>query len=132
MKKLEDYKGQKIAIHFPNYELWLRRKEINPEDESLDSDFKDGYFYYDPFENNGKGQSYSTSEGYVENRNYRIFPALNFFLKDEFVFGEYYEFSKNKEIWIKERYLCKSPEGIFLSLDSYNINTYRYARKIIN
>lgn len=133
MKKLEDYKGQKIAIHFPTYELWLRRKEVNPSDNLEDKNWftEQSETCCSPNNRNGKGQ-YCYKDWYIE-QGYTIMPATDF-LEDEFIYGQEYEFSDNKDfkyVNIK-RYLCKRPDGKFLAWDDiHNCPfTYNYARQI--
>ena len=131
MKKLEDYKGQKIAIHFPTYELWLRRKEINPSDTLSNEHFKDGFCYYTPFENNGKGDAYASEKRWLSRNNYTILPATDF-LEEEFIYGKEYEFSDTKTNWVKRLFMAKTPCGKFIAYneDSETAVSYIYARKI--
>lgn len=130
MKKLEDYKGQKIAIHFPTYELWLRRKEINPSDDCGDywtsNDYKKGVYYL-PFFYTNTGMC-SKLEGL---KGYTILPATDF-LEEEFIYGQEYEFSNDNKEWHKRIFLCKTPNNIFISWNKKTNNdwNYKYARKI--
>lgn len=91
MKKLEDYKGQKIAIHFPTYELWLRRKEINPSDSLCDDHWNDygkekTCYFTDDFKS-GEVERLD----YAKRNNYTILPTTDF-LEDEFIYGQEYEY----------------------------------------
>lgn len=130
MKKLEDYKGQKIAIHFPTYELWLRRREINPSD-----DLKDEYWYnreffcYNPFSDDGGG-TYSCLNFYKSN-GFTMFTATDF-LEDEFIYRQEYEFSNDNKEWFKNIFLCKTPNNRFVAWSNeYEIVlSWKYARKI--
>ena len=130
MKKLEDYKGQKIAIHFPTYELWLRRKEINPSDDLENFHWENGYIYYTPFEIDGKGDAYISSSSEIQD-NYTILPATDF-LEDEFIYGQDYEFSNDNKKWHKKIYLCNTPNNRFIAWNKDNElhATWNYARKI--
>jgi hypothetical protein len=132
MKKLKDFEGQKIAIHFPTYELWLRRKEINPNDDCED-------FLWDVYENNTCyfinyiGGSYEDL-GFAEEGNYTILPATDF-LEEEFIYGQEYEFSNDDDFqsFCKRQYIAKSPcREYFIS---WNFNEklpswFKYCRKI--
>jgi hypothetical protein len=134
MKKLKDFEGQKIAIHFPTYELWLRRREINPSDNLLDQYFKQGYCYYAPFDTNGRGDAYSSIDGFLKSKNYTILPATDF-LEEEFIYGQEYEFSNDDDFqsFCKRQYIAKSPcREYFIS---WNFNEklpswFKYCRKI--
>lgn len=130
MKKIEDYKGQKIAIHFPTYELWLRRREINPSDKVLDevwSRYKENSCYFIDLSKNGDYDSLN----YGKSIGYTILPATDF-LEDEFIYGQYYEFSYDNKKWHKKIYLCKTPNNEFIAWDKDNelYATWNYARKI--
>lgn len=134
MKKLEDYKGQKIVIHFPTYELWLRRREINPSDTCEDI-FWDSYenktCYY-PFGDNLKGEYGSLN--YYQSNNYTILPATDF-LEEEFIYGQEYEFSDNNNFKNKSirKFIAKSTCGKYFITWSENSSCsgyYKYARKI--
>lgn len=133
MKKLEDYKGQKIAIHFPTYELWLRRREINPSDTCWDSIFrKKTSFYYYPFED-GNGGTYSEKQTAIED-GYTILTATDF-LEEEFIYGQEYEFSDNNNFKNKSirKFIAKSTCGKYFITWSENSSCsgyYKYARKI--
>lgn len=134
MKKLKDFKGQKIAIHFPTYELWLRRKEINPSDELEDENwiYKEETCYFVDFD---KGGEYDYI-GWAKINNYTILPATDF-LEEEFIYGQEYEFSdsknfKNSEILI---FGCKNPiknnHYKYFAFDKDgDVTYYKYARKI--
>ena len=132
MKKLEDYKGQKIAIYFPTYELWLRRREINSSDECSDNHWSVGdikYYYYLPFNNKEVGDTATLT--YVRNRNYTILPATDF-LEEEFIYGKEYEFSDFKNFKIKQpgTLIYKSKDNRFVSWNGGCAITYSYCRKI--
>ena len=130
MKKLEDYKGQNIAIHFPTYELWLRRKEINPSDKVLDeawNRYKENTCYFIDLSKNGDYDSLN----YGKSIGYTIIPATDF-LEDEFIYGQEYEFSEDNEEWHKRIYLCKTPNNIFIAWNEKTKTdwNWKYARKI--
>lgn len=131
MKKLEDYKGQKIAIHFPTYELWLRRKEINPSDtcEDIHWDSYENKTYYYPFGDNLKGEY--MNYGFAKDNSYTILPATDF-LEEEFIYGEEYEFSNDNKKWYKHMFLCKTPNNKFVAWSNeYEVVlSWKYARKI--
>jgi len=131
MKKLEDYKGQKIAIHFPTYELWSRRREINPSDELEDKNWftEQSETCCSPNDRNGKGQ-YCYKDLYIK-QGYTILPATDF-LEEEFIYGQEYEFSEDNEEWHKRIYLCKTPNNRFIAWNKDNelYATWKYARKI--
>lgn len=130
MKKLEDYKGQKIAIHFPTYELWLRRREINPSDDLEDKNwYNRENFCYNPFSYNGSG-TYSYLDFYKKD-GYTILPATDF-LEEEFIYGQEYEFSEDNEEWHKRIYLCKTPNNIFIAWNKKTQTdwNWKYCRKI--
>lgn len=129
MKKLEDYKGQKIAIHFPTYELWSRRKEINNSDDCPDIFWKNGAHYYAPFLSSGTGDCFKESHYYY--KQFKILPSTDF-LKEEFIYGQEHEFSNNEEIWFKRIFLCKTPSNVFISWnkDNETHGFWNYARKI--
>lgn len=131
MKKLEDYKGQRIAIHFPTYELWLRRKEINPSD-----DLKDKYWHDDKsntcyfIDDRTIGEFGSID--WAKNNNYTILPATDF-LEEEFIYGQEYEFSNDNEFFAERQYIAKSPCGkYFITWNPKRKATswFSYARKI--
>lgn len=130
MKKLEDYKGQKIAIHFPTYELWLRRKEINPSDKIDDYKWEKNkektVYYVDIFISGQFG-----ALGFAEAGGYTILTATDF-LEEEFIYGQEYEFSEDNEEWHKRIYLCKTPSNVFIAWNKDNelYATWNYARKI--
>ena len=131
MKKLEDYKGQNIAIHFPTYELWLRRKEINPIDTCKDeswNEYKDKMCYY-PFYDKLKGGYMGCA--YAKDKNYTILPATDF-LEEEFIYGQEYEFSDFKNFKIKQTgtLIYKSKDNRFVSWNGGCAITYSYCRKI--
>ena len=131
MKKLEDYKGQKIAIHFPTYELWLRRKEINPSDYLKDKHWSDVYkektCYFVDFD---KGGEYEGID-WAKQNCYTILPATDF-LEEEFVYGQEYEFSMDNKIWHKRQFLCKTPNNRFIAWndDDKIHGIWNYSRKI--
>lgn len=133
MKKLEDYKGQKIAIHFPTYELWLRRREINPSDTCKENHWnanKKNTIYY-PFDDKEKGEW--SDLDYAERNGYTILPATDF-LEDEFIYGQEYEFSSDEDFEYKKvrQFIGKTPCGKFVSYNESTKTTtvWEYARKI--
>lgn len=136
MKKLKDFEGKKIAIHFPTYELWLRREEINPSDNCKDGFWsvyneKTCYFLEDR-----EGGSYGNL-GLAEDGNHTILPATDF-LEEEFIYGQDYEFSDSEDFKITRiaLYGCENP----INKDGYKyvvflkeggaLFTFKYARKI--
>lgn len=133
MKKLSDFQGQKIAIHFPTYELWLRRKEINPSDTCEDS------FWEHCKEKMSCSLFYSGDSGgfadidYYKRQGFTILPATDF-LEEEFVYGQEYEFSDNENFKYKEKskFISKLPDGYFVSFYEENgaVKTWKYCRKI--
>ena len=134
MKKLKDFEGQKIAIHFPTYELQLRRREINPSDNCKDLFWDDNKetTCYNSHSRNGTGGyaggSYYKSEGYT------ILPATDF-LEEEFIYGQEYEFSDNGDFKPKStrQFVAKSTCGKYFITWSKNTSSssyYKYARKI--
>ena len=130
MKKLEDYKGQKIAIHFPTYELWLRRREINPSDDLKDEQWninKEHTCYFVDFNKAGERGCID----WAKQNLYTILPATDF-LEEEFVYGQEYEFSNDNKKWHKKIYLCKTPNNRFIAWNKDNelYATWDYARKI--
>jgi len=136
MKKLEDYKGQKIAIHFPTYELWLRRKEINQSDNCKNlhwNYYKEKTCYFtDDFES-GEVECLD----YAKEKGYTILQVTDF-LEYEFIYGQEYEFSDDEDFRIKtiaiygcinpikerksEKHICFIKDGI--------VTFFKYARKI--
>ena len=137
MKKLEDYKEQKIAIHFPTYELWLRRKEINPSDDCGNywGEEEQVYgIYYCPFSYNYTGRVLRISQ----KSEYIIINATDFledFLEEEFIYGQEYEFSDNNNFKNKSirKFIAKSTCGKYFITWSENSpcsGYYKYARKI--
>lgn len=133
MKKLEDYKGQKIAIHFPTYELWLRRKEINPSDDLKDENWninKENTVYY--FDQSISGQFGNLNR--TKDYGFDVLPATDF-LEEEFIYGEEYEFSDDESFkgFAKRQFLCKSPDDKYFitwNKESEIEAKWRYARKI--
>ena len=131
MKKIEDYKGQKIAIHFPTYELWLRRKEINPSDLLLDDDwnkkYKENTCYFVDLTKSGNYDSFN----YAKSISYTILPATDF-LEDEFIYGQEYEFSNDNKEWYEHIFLCKTPNNRLVAWSNeYEIVlSWKYCRKI--
>lgn len=133
MKKLSDYKGQKIAIHFPTYELWLRRKEINSSDELEDKNWftEQSETCCSPNNRNGKGQ-FCYKDWYIE-QGYTILAATDF-LEDEFIYGQEYEFSDDEEFRLRftRHYIAKTPCGKFIGYDKEEevAISWKYCRKI--
>ena len=133
MKKLKDFEGQKIAIHFPTYELWLRRKEINPTDTCKDR------FWKDLKEKTGYSLLFSGDSGGFANIDFykregcTTLPATDF-LEEEFIYGQEYEFSDDENFLISKKlfFVGKIENDDFIGRDKKNKKLFRskHARKI--
>lgn len=134
MKKLSDYKGQNVAVNCTTPEQaeafcklmhenglkWYSGKSYL--EKTNWENYKENTCYYFKLGEFGNIEFY-------QRMGYPILPATDF-LEEEFVYGQEYEFYSNNTNRFKEKYLCKTPDGKFVSYDGATISLWDYCRKI--
>lgn len=139
MKKLKDFKGQKIAVNCTTQEQAEAFCKL-----MHDNGFKwvggASYLEYTNWKVYKQNTCYGFNKGEYSDlkccteEGYTILPATNF-LEEEFIYGQEYEFSDNGDFKPKStrQFVAKSTCGKFFITWSKNTSSssyYKYARKI--
>jgi len=136
MKKLSDYKGQKVVVNCPTEQEDLEFRKLM-HSEGLKWWTGRSYLQITNWSNYKENTCYYFNDGefsdidFYKQKGYTILPASDF-LEEDFVYGQEYEFSMDNKIWHKRQFLCKTPNNRFVAWNADNEihKIWIYARKI--
>ncbi len=136
MKKLKDFEGKKIVVNC----ITLKQAKAFCKlmhNNGLTWCTEASYLKRTNWETHQENTCYYFNKGqydscdFYKREGYTILPATDF-LEEEFIYGQEYEFSydKNFKRVFNEQFMCRLPNGIFVGWNGKEMSGFNYARKI--